>query len=70
MQCPSRLAQATGGAFIEWDDRSDLFEGVPFKPLEVELVDEYPIWNRWWWLIILMGLFCFEWWWRRRLDLV
>ncbi|MBT3287670.1 MAG: hypothetical protein HN380_10015 [Victivallales bacterium] len=66
----SGVSADTGGAFVEWPNRHELFDQIRYQPKEVTFTDEYPIWNRWWWLVILLTLFCVEWWWRRRSDLV
>ncbi len=64
------LAKNSSGRFVAWRKRYDMLKDIPCKPKEVQIVEEYPLWNRWWWLVILIALFCGEWWWRRQLDLV
>lgn len=64
------LAGNTGGRFVQWKDRYKMFKHIQYRPKEVEIVEEYPIWNNYFWLALLIGLFTAEWWWRRRLDLV
>ena len=65
-----KITQDTGGLLVQWKDRYRMFDDIPFAPKEVQIVEEYPIWNRWWWLAVLIFVFCLEWWWRRRLDMV
>jgi len=64
------IATKTGGSFVQWKDRFDFLDDLPYAPREFSTQRERKIWDRWWWLVVLIGLFCFEWWWRRRLDLV
>ncbi len=65
-----QVANATGGRFVNWEMRHELLEAIPHEKTEIELVQEYPLWNSWWWILTLMLLFTGEWWLRRRLDLV
>ena len=65
-----QLAETSGGQLLQWEDRFDLAKAIKAKPKKIEIVDEYPIWNRWWWLVLLVTLFSLEWYWRRTLDLV
>ena len=66
----SVLASQTGGKFVPWKERYTIFTDMPYETRELEIVREYPLWNRYWWLLVLISLFTAEWWWRRRLDLV
>jgi len=65
-----KMSADTGGKFVQWKQRTAMFKDIPWNAKEVQLVEEYPVWNRWWWLVLLIALFAGEWWWRRQLDLV
>lgn len=64
------LAGLSGGRVFPWRERHRLLNEISWKPTDVEIVRERPLWNRWWWIAVLVLLFSVEWWWRRRLDLV
>lgn len=66
----TRLANATGGEFVRWEERLDLPPRIPSQPRTVEIVRESPVWNKPILYLLLVALFLGEWWIRRHHDLV
>ena len=64
------LAEKSGGAWVTWNRRETLLDGLVLTPRTLEVVNTRPIWNHWLGLATLMALFCLEWWLRRNWELV
>ncbi len=65
-----QIAESTGGKWIPWPERKELFKTLKHEPRIIEIVEEYPVWNHPFWFIALVALLLGEWWLRRRSDLV
>jgi hypothetical protein len=64
------LVRQTGGRIVPWTERASLFDNLEATPRTVEIIREYPVWNRLPWFILLVALFLVEWFLRRKADLV
>jgi hypothetical protein len=65
-----KIAGATGGELIPWEQRFSFQTSIQNEPVRMEILREYPVWNRAPLYFLLVVLLIGEWWYRRRLDLV
>ena len=57
-----RAAERTGGRFYTWDNADRLFHDLPRgRPVPVESLPSWPLWNRWPVLLLFLALLINEW---------
>lgn len=65
-----KIAEESNGEFVKIDSKEALLKKINKKGKEIEVVREYPLWNRWYWIATLLILFYTEWALRKKYDLI